>query len=126
MKILLTTLNSKFIHSSLAIRYLKAVIEPMEEITVELKEYTINMHTEYILVDLYKGNYDLIVFSTYIWNYSETEDLTRALKKVSPKTKILLGGPEVSYASEEEMKTNPNIDFIIFGEGEDTFKEFIK
>lgn len=125
MKILLTTLNSKFIHSSLAIRYLRAVIEPMEEITVELKEYTINMHTEDILVDLYKGSYDLIVFSTYIWNYSETEDLTRALKKVSPKTKILLGGPEVSYASEEEMKANPNIDFIIFGEGENTFKEFI-
>jgi len=125
MKILLTTLNSKFIHSSLAIRYLKAVIEPLEEITVELKEYTINMHNEDILVDIYKGNYDLIVFSTYIWNYSEIENLTRALKKVSPNTKILLGGPEVSYASEEEMKTNPNIDFIIFGEGEDTFKEFI-
>lgn len=125
MKILLTTLNSKFIHSSLAIRYLKAVIEPIEEITVELKEYTINMHNEDILVDLYKGNYDLIVFSTYIWNYSQTEDLTRALKKVSPNTKILLGGPEVSYASDEEMKSNPNIDFIIFGEGENTFKEFI-
>jgi radical SAM superfamily enzyme YgiQ (UPF0313 family) len=125
MKILITTLNSKFIHSSLAIRYLKTVIEPIEELTVELKEYTINMHNEDILVDLYKGNYDLIVFSTYIWNYSETEDLTRGLKKVSPNTKILLGGPEVSYASEEEMKTNPNIDFIIFGEGENTFKEFI-
>lgn len=125
MKILLTTLNSKFIHSSLAIRYLKAVIEPMKNITVDLKEYTINMHTEDILVDLYKGNYDLIVFSTYIWNYSEIEDLTRGLKKVSPRTKILLGGPEVSYDSEEEMKTNPNIDFIIFGEGEETFKEFV-
>lgn len=125
MKILLTTLNSKFIHSSLAIRYLKAVIEPMENITVELKEYTINMHNEDILVDLYKGNFDLIVFSTYIWNYSEIENLTRAIKKVSPDTKILLGGPEVSYQSEEEMKKNSNIDFIIFGEGEDTFKEFI-
>ncbi|HKL41960.1 MAG TPA: B12-binding domain-containing radical SAM protein [Clostridia bacterium] len=126
MKILLTTLNSKFIHSSLAIRYLRAVIEPMKNIDVELKEYTINMHTEDILVDLYKGQYDLIIFSTYIWNYSEITNLTRALKKVCPETKILLGGPEVSYASEEEMKDNPNIDFIIYGEGEDTFKEFIK
>jgi len=126
MKILLTTLNSKFIHSSLAIRYLKAVVEPMKKVDIELKEYTINMHQKDILIDLYKGNYDLIVFSTYIWNFNEITDLTKAIKKVAPKTKILLGGPEVSFLPEKEMEKNPSIDFIIFGEGEETFKEFIQ
>lgn len=126
MKILLTTLNSKFIHSSLAIRYLKGVTREMKKVDVDLKEYTINMHQEDILVDLYKGNYDLIVFSTYIWNFNEITNLTKAIRKVAPNTKILLGGPEVSFQPENEMKKNPNIDYIIYGEGENTFKAFIE
>lgn len=125
MKILITTLNSKFIHSALSIRYLNRMVENIDGIDVELKEYTINMHIEDIVIDIYKANYDLVVFSTYIWNYNEIKNISKQLKKVSKNIKILLGGPEVSFRSDLELKENPSVDYIIAGEGELTFKEFI-
>jgi radical SAM superfamily enzyme YgiQ (UPF0313 family) len=125
MKILITTLNSKFIHSSLSVRYLKRVSENIDQIKVDMKEFTINMHIEDIVNEIYRGKYNLVAFSTYIWNYRETKEICRNLKKIIPGIKILLGGPEVSYKPEVEMKKLKDIDYIISGEGEETFKEFL-
>lgn len=126
MKILLTTLNSKFIHSSLALRYLYQVGIKHEQMKIDLKEYTINMHTDDILIDIYKGQFDLVVFSTYIWNYNETKALINDLKRVSPQVKILLGGPEVTFNPRKELKENTAIDYIIYGEGERTFDRLLE
>ena len=62
MKILLTTLNSKFIHTNLAIRYLKEFVKDL--IKVDIREYTINNDLDYILKDIHKNDYDVILFST--------------------------------------------------------------
>ncbi|HEY8363861.1 MAG TPA: B12-binding domain-containing radical SAM protein [Tissierellaceae bacterium] len=123
MKIVLTTLNSKFIHTSLAIRYLKAFVEDI--IDVELREYTINQDINYITSQLYMSDADLIGFSVYIWNLTETLRICEILKKVKPEIKILLGGPEVSFDLKETLQKYPFIDFIIYGEGEETFREFL-
>ena len=64
MKILLTTLNSKFIHTNLAIRYIKESIKDL--IDVDLREYTINNQLDYILKDIYLKDYDA-VFSQHIF-----------------------------------------------------------
>ncbi|CAH2212403.1 B12-binding domain-containing radical SAM protein [Tepidibacter aestuarii] len=124
MKILLTTLNSKFIHTNLAIRYLNSFCKDLADITVA--EYTINNSVDYILKEIYKQKSDIVVFSTYIWNVDDTIKICKNLKKVSPHIKILLGGPEVSYDFEEFMKKYDCIDYIIYGEGELTFREFIE
>ena len=124
MKIILSTLNSKFIHSSLSIRYLKEYIKDVTD--VGIKEYTINQNIDYIVSELYKSNADVIGFSTYIWNSMETLEVCKTLKIVKPSLKIILGGPEVSYDGKEVLKENPFIDFVIYGEGEETFKEFIE
>lgn len=124
MKVVLTTLNSKFIHSCLAIRYLKSYVENITNI--EIKEYTINQNLDFIASDLYKLQADVIGFSTYIWNLRETLEICEILKIVNPKLKIILGGPEVSYDGEKVLKNNPFIDFIIYGEGEETFRELVE
>ncbi|MFN1775583.1 cobalamin-dependent protein [Clostridioides difficile] len=80
MKILLTTLNSKFIHTNLAIRYLKEFVRDLIE--VNMKEYTINNDLDYILKDIYKNEYDIILFSTYIWNVGDIVKLCDNLKKL--------------------------------------------
>lgn len=82
MKILLTTLNSKFIHTNLAIRYLKEFVRDLIE--VNMKEYTINNDLDYILKDIYKNEYDIILFSTYIWNVGDIVKLCDNLKINSP------------------------------------------
>ena len=121
MKILLTTLNSKFIHTNLAIRYLKEFAKDVQE--TEIREYTINNQADYILKDIYKGGYDAVFFSVYIWNVVDIMSLCENLKKVMPNLIIGLGGPEVSYDSENLMKEHKFIDYILYGEGEVTFRD---
>ena len=74
MKILLTTLNSKFIHTNLAIRYLKEFVKDL--LPVDIREYTINNDLDYILKDIYRNNYDVVLFSTYIWNVYDTAKIS--------------------------------------------------
>ena len=119
MKILLTTLNSKFIHTNLAIRYLKAFVQDIKK--VDIKEYTINNSIDFILKDIHKGDYDLVLFSTYIWNVDDTVKIYENLKKIKPNIKLALGGPEVTYDSKSAMEKYKFIDYILYGEGELVF-----
>lgn len=124
MKILLTTLNSKFIHTCLSIRYLKAYCkEDFPEIYIE--EYTINQNTDYIAREIYKKNPEIIAFSSYIWNMEETLEIAEMLKIVSPNIKIILGGPEVTYNGEDVLREYDFIDYVIFGEGEESLKQLL-
>jgi anaerobic magnesium-protoporphyrin IX monomethyl ester cyclase len=123
MKIICTTLNAKYIHMNLAIRYLKAYAQP--EFDIELVEYTIKDPAMNIVTDLYRRKPDIIGFSCYIWNIEETIKVVKILKKVAPDVTIVVGGPEVSYDVSEWMKTVPEFDFIVIGEGEETFKQFL-
>jgi anaerobic magnesium-protoporphyrin IX monomethyl ester cyclase len=68
---------------------------------------------------------DLVAFSCYIWNIEQTLRIVSDIKKIAPKTKILLGGPEVSFGIFDLMHDNPAIDFVIKGEGEETFRRLI-
>lgn len=123
MNIILTTLNSKFIHSALSIRYLKSYSEDIAPI--ELMEFTINQKLDYIVGEIYKKDPDIIGFSTYIWNREETLQICEVLKIIKPELKIILGGPEVSFDGDNILKKHWFIDFIIYGEGEITFKELL-
>ncbi|WP_053956192.1 B12-binding domain-containing radical SAM protein [Inediibacterium massiliense] len=123
MKILLTTLNSKYIHTTLSLRYLYEYCK--DDFSMEIKEYTINHHTDYVLGEIYKGHYDLVCFSCYIWNIHNTLEIIRNLKKVRPDITIVLGGPEVSFDGKSLMEKEEQIDYIICGEGEETFRELL-
>ena len=123
MKTILVSLNSKFIHSNLAIRYLSKYVAEIEDISIY--EFTINQSPDFIASEIFKLLPDVVGFSTYIWNLSETLRVCEILKIVKPEIKILLGGPEVSYDGEQIINDIPYIDYIIYGEGEETFKEFL-
>lgn len=125
MNILLTTLNSKFIHTALSIRYLKSYIRN-EFPNTEIEEYTINQNTDFIAREIYKKKADIIAFSTYIWNMRQTLEIAEILKTVAPEVTIILGGPEVSYNGEEVLEDNPYIDYIIHGEGEETLRQLLE
>lgn len=124
MKTILTTLNSKFIHSALSIRYLKSFCRDISDI--ELMEFTINQNLDYIVGEIYKKGPDIIGFSTYIWNREETLKICEMIKIIKPNIKIILGGPEVSFDGHKLLEEFPFIDFIIYGEGEKTFRELLK
>ena len=123
MKTLLVAIDSKFIHSNLALRYIKNYCGDRYDISI--KEFTINQKIEYITDEIISFDADLICFSCYIWNIEYVNEIIYILKTANPKLKILLGGPEVSYETKEYMLKNDFVDFIIFGEGEISFHEFL-
>lgn len=125
MNIILTTLNAKYIHTNLAIRYLKAFARP--EFDPKIVEFTIKEPTLNIVTDLYQEKPDIVGFSCYIWNIEETIHVIKMLRVVSPHTKIVLGGPEVSYDVHYWLRRLEGlVDFIIMGEGEYSFKQLLK
>ncbi|WP_434297006.1 B12-binding domain-containing radical SAM protein [Clostridium sporogenes] len=124
MKALLVAINSKYIHSNLALRYLRANTEDLNYECM-LKEFTINDRKENILEKIIMEKADLVAFSCYIWNLEYVEELANLIKLVKPSTEIIFGGPEVSYDSESFLRRVPG-EYIIKGEGEETFREFIK
>ena len=123
MKTVLSTLNAKYIHTSLSIRYLKAYAEP--DYDIELAEYTIKDPAMNIVTDLHAKKPEIIGFSCYIWNIEETIKVIKMLKKINPSLLIVLGGPEVTYDTREWMEKIPEVDFIIIGEGEQSFKQLL-
>jgi radical SAM superfamily enzyme YgiQ (UPF0313 family) len=124
MKIVLTGINAKYIHTNLAIRYLKAYASEYKN-NIILKEFTINNYMDDILQGIYKEKPDFLGLSCYIWNLGMIRELCVELKKVLPKTKIWLGGPEVSYDGKEYLESNLSVDGIMVGEGEETFLELL-
>ncbi|WP_430488648.1 B12-binding domain-containing radical SAM protein [Rossellomorea marisflavi] len=122
-KVVLSTLNAKYIHTNLAIRCLKAYAEP--DFDVELAEYTIKDPVLNIATDLFSKQPDVIGFSCYIWNIEETINVIGILRKIMPDVKIILGGPEVTYDVPYWLERLTDVDFIILGEGEESFKQFL-
>ena len=125
MRVLLTTLNSKYVHSNLAIKYLYTVAAG-EYSDLDVREFTINNEPNYIYTELVRANYDMVCFSCYIWNVEQIRSLAADLKKACPDTLIVLGGPEVSFDGATFMQENPWVDFIIRGEGEYAFYRFME
>ncbi len=123
MKVVISTLNAKYIHTNLAIRYIKAYAAP--EFDIEMAEYTIKDPAMNIVTDLHRRKPDVIGFSCYIWNIEETIQVIKMLKKINPNTVIFVGGPEVSYDVKEWLDRVPEIDFIIIGEGEKAVKNLL-
>ncbi len=122
MKILLCAVNAKYIHTNLAVYNLEASGRG-QGVDIELAEYTINNRIEEMLKEIYRKKADIIAFSCYIWNVEMIYELAKELKKVLPETKIWLGGPEVSYDAAQVLEKHPEIDLVVRGEGELTFKE---
>lgn len=123
MNIILATLNAKYIHTNLALRYLKSASLP--EYNPTIIEYTIKDPAFNIVSDIFQHQPDVVGFSCYIWNIEETIRVVKMLRKVSPQLKIILGGPEVSYDVHDWLRQIKEIDFIVMGEGETSFKELL-
>ncbi len=116
MNVILVSLNSKYIHTNLAIRYLAECIR--SEHSVTLQEFTIHDQPIRMAQAIAELKPDIIGFSVYIWNREETFRLIRTVRQMAEKALIVVGGPEVGYGAQSVLEQNPDMDMIITGEGE--------
>lgn len=129
MKVLLTAINAKYIHSNLAVYSLQAFASEAGDLyrqSVEIAEYTINQQVDEILMSLYAKKPDVICFSCYLWNIIYVEQIVREIVKVLPQTEIWLGGPEVSWHARNVLEKMPQVRGVMCGEGEETFLELLE
>ena len=122
--IVLCTLNAKYIHASLGLRYLQANMGELSQQTV-LREYTIARKPQELADELLALQPRVIGFGVYIWNVTETTALIRVLKAARPDLKIVLGGPEVSHewAEQEIVRLS---DHLITGWGDISFPKLCR
>ncbi|MBC8211328.1 MAG: DUF4080 domain-containing protein [Gammaproteobacteria bacterium] len=118
--ILLSTLNARYIHCALGLRYLYAQMEELQPQT-EIIEFMINQRPIDIAETLLDKNPQIIGFGVYIWNIQQTTALIAILKTIRPEIKIILGGPEISYET-ELSSAFPYADVIIRGQADFAFK----
>lgn len=123
MKTVLVGINSKYIHSCLAIWYLKANAESsgIDGHEIIAREFTVNDMKDNILNEIYKERPGILAFSCYIWNIETVGLLAREVKKLMPHCRIILGGPEVSYNAVQVLEEYSAVDFVVCGEGEEVF-----
>lgn len=115
MKILLTTLNAKYIHTSLALRWL--YVANKDHYDISFKEFVIKEDIPSVAEQILETQAEVIGLSVSIWNVRQTEVLIKQLRTTNPQLIIFVGGPEVTYEPEFFLE-NWAIDYVISGEGE--------
>lgn len=127
MSVLLVGINSKFSHTNLAIRSISNYVKTnLPEANIHFDEWTIQEPLLNVLRGISAYNPKVVIFSVYIWNCTQCYGIAKELKKILPNTLIGVGGPEVSFKTENFLQENPQIDFISKGEGEKITLELCK
>ena len=119
-RIVLATLNARYSHTSFGLRYLLANMGPLQSQTV-IKEFTINDSVSDILAAILEAQPAIVGLGVYIWNVDQTTRLIADLKRVSPQTVVVVGGPEVSYETDGQAIT-ALADYVITGEADLEFR----
>ena len=123
MKTVITTLNAKYIHTSLALRWL--YVSNKDRCDIEFKEYTIKGNLTEIATELLSTGCDILGLSVYIWNVDLIGNLIALIKQQKPEMIFIVGGPEVTY--EPTYFLNKwDIDYVISGEGEFVLGDLIQ
>jgi anaerobic magnesium-protoporphyrin IX monomethyl ester cyclase len=115
MKVHLTTFNAKYIHTSMALRWLYVVNK--DRFDLSFSEYTIKESVSVVADNILEGGYDVVGISVSIWNVKQSRELAKILKEQNPDIIIITGGPEVSYEPQFFIN-NWDVDYVISGEGE--------
>lgn len=118
--IILTTLNSKYIHSAFGLRYLYANLGELQD-QAKIHEFTIHERPLDIVEKILEHSPKIVGFSVYIWNVVEVGQCIKLLKQIQPRVKVVVGGPEVSHVP-DAPDWLAVVDYTITGAGELQFK----
>jgi len=119
--IVLTTLNAKYIHAAFGLRYLLANLGRLQPAAC-LAEFDINQRPVDVAEALLARQPKIIGLGVYIWNVGPATELVATLKRLRPDLMLILGGPEVSYETEDQTIVRL-ADYVITGEADLKFAQ---
>ncbi len=117
--IVLSTINARYAHASLGVRYLAANMGALADET-RIAEFVLGQRPTDIVEHLLALGPRIIGFGVYIWNVEEITRVVAQLKRVAPHVTVVVGGPEVSHEVDEQ-RVCALADYIITGWGDLTF-----
>jgi radical SAM superfamily enzyme YgiQ (UPF0313 family) len=123
--VVLSTLNARFAHASLGVRYLFANLDDDLRADAKIVEFVIGSKTESLVEQILAENPRVVSFGVYIWNVDETTKLIAMLKAVAPQIKVVIGGPEVSFEIPEQRVCSL-ADYVITGPGDITVNKLVR
>ncbi len=123
-RIVLSTLNARYIHSALGLRYLKANMGELEGET-EIVEYIIDTRPIDIVEAIVAREPEIVGFGVYIWNVEQTTQVVGMLKQVAPGITLVLGGPNVSF-EQTSQRIAQYADYIITGNADHRFAQLCR
>ena len=124
MSIVLSTLNARYSHTSLGLRYLLANMGDLQPQT-QIQEFVIGVRAADVVEKLLALDPRVIGFGVYIWNVNELTHIVALLKRVAPEVTILLGGPEVSHETGDQ-RIIALADYVVTGWGDKTFPQLCR
>lgn len=114
----------------LAPAVLKATADADPEISssceIKILSLPVTTNLEKLAKNIYDENPFIVAYSVYIWNYYSVIENSKYVKKILSETKIIFGGPQVTYMPVEVLKDNPQVDIVVYGSGERKFKLLLK
>ena len=119
MSIVLSTLNARYSHTSMGLRYLLANMAELQSQT-QIQEFVIGVRAADVVEKLLAIRPRVIGFGVYIWNVDELTHIVALLKRVAPGVVIVLGGPEVSHETSDQ-RIIALADYVVTGWGDKTF-----
>src|SRR5687768_12838953 len=102
MEIILTTLNARYAHAAFGLRYLLANLPAALRDRAEIVEFDIAQRPVDILETILARSPHIVGVGVYIWNIEQGTKLVADLKRVRPEIIVIVGGPEVSYETDEQ------------------------
>jgi radical SAM superfamily enzyme YgiQ (UPF0313 family) len=123
-KIVLATLNARYFHTSFGLRYLYANLKELQGYC-EIQEFIIQTRAIDIVEQILVSKPDIVGFGVYIWNIVETTDVVNLLKVIAPEITIVLGGPEVSYETQQQAIVDC-ADYVLTGPADISFYQLCK
>jgi radical SAM superfamily enzyme YgiQ (UPF0313 family) len=120
--IVLTTLNAKYAHAAFGLRYLLANLPAALRDRAEIVEFDVAQRPVDVLETLLARSPRVVGVGVYIWNVEQATKLVADLKRVRPDVVVVLGGPEVSYETEEQEIVRL-ADHVVTGEADLAFAD---
>lgn len=125
MKILWLDLNSSYAHSSLALPALHAQIADDTSLEWNIVSATINENVGMIVDEIYRQQPDILAATTWLFNHEQLLHIISRVKALRPECCVALGGPEFLGGNDFFLRSNPFVNFVFRGEGEEVFPQWL-
>ena len=117
--IVLTTINARYAHAALGLRYIAANLGDLRD-RASIVEFVLGARAADMAEQLLALEPRVVGIGVYIWNVEESTRLVALLKAVAPEVVVVVGGPEVSYETESQRICDL-ADYVVTGWGDLAF-----